>query len=43
MDITTPISAREMAIRLQNQKYSQVEISKITGKARSTVGDFISK
>ena len=39
----TPIFAREMAVRLHNQNYLQVEISKITGIPRSTVDDIISK
>ena len=39
----TPIFAREMAVRLLNQNYSQVEISKNTGIPRSTVGNIISK
>ena len=39
----TPIFAREMGVRLQKQKFSQVEISKITGIPRSTVRDIISK
>ena len=39
----TPIFAREIAVRLHIQNYSQVEISKITGIPRSTVGDITSK
>ena len=37
------IFAREMAVRLYNQIYSQEEISNFTGIARSTMGDIISK
>ena len=43
MGKSTPISAREIAVRLHNRNYSQVEVSKFTGIPRLTVGDIISK